>query len=325
MTQGSDFIDGYGAVAQTWCAQNNFPFIGYHYLSTDPAADQAANWKAAGGGSNAMFDHEDGGGDINNFWACVNAFNAIGVNVQIEYLPHWYWEGNIGSPDLSELPTNGILLVSSGFPGGTGFASDIYANSGGDTGEGFAPYGGATPTAWQFTDKATVAGFTVDVNAYPGTDIGVLFGTTPPPASTPVVTPPPATTTGSTTPVSTPVAVPSPPDLTADQVLSYLITQLSASGDTPLTAATNTVPAPNLTLRGAINAILWITNAAVDMKGTDDATGRPFLPTEPDTILGHILSLRAEVLQTQAILADLASSLGRDVPTLLANAKASWS
>lgn len=116
-----------------------------------------------------------------------------------------------------------------------------------------------------------------------------------------------------------------PTPMTPEQALTILIQELSASGNTPLTASTKTVPAPELTLRQAVNAILWITNAAVDMKGTDDATGRPFPPNTPDTILGHILSLRAEVLQTQAILADLASSLGRDVPTLLANAKASWS
>jgi hypothetical protein len=144
-----------------------------------------------------------------------------------------------------------------------------------------------------------------------------------PPVTPPVTTPPPASTTGSVTPVSTPVIPPVNP--TVDQTLAYLIAELSASGDIPLTASTNTVPAPNLTLRGAINAILWITNAAVDLQGTGDATGRPFPVSTPDTILGHILSLRAEGLITQAILTDLAASLGRDVTTLRANAIASFS
>lgn len=335
MSQGSGFIDPYGALAQTWCAQNSLPFIGYHYLSTDDPAAQAQNFHAAGGGVNAMFDMEAGGGDLNNFWAVVNAFNTVGINVQLGYYPQWYWNG---AGDLSALTSNGILLVASAYPDGAGAASTIYANSGGDTGEGFTPYGGATPSAWQFTDQATVAGFTVDVNAYPGTDINVLFGTAaapappapvivPPPATPSVpVTPPPASTTGSVTPVSTPVAATPPPaNPTVDQVLTYLIQELSASGDTPLTAATNTVPAPNLTLRGAVQAILWITNAAVDLQGTGDATGRPFPPTIPDTILGHILSMRAEGLITQAIVTDLAASLGRNVTTLRANAIASLS
>jgi hypothetical protein len=42
-----------------------------------------------------------------------------------------------------------------------------------------APYGGATPGAWQFTDRADIAGLTVDCNAYPGTDVTVLFGAAP--------------------------------------------------------------------------------------------------------------------------------------------------
>lgn len=119
--------------------------------------------------------------------------------------------------------------------------------------------------------------------------------------------------------------VTTPNPMSPEQALTTLIQELSASGQTPLTAATKTVPAPNLTLRQAVQAILWITNAAVDMKGTDDAAGRPFPPSASDTILGHILSLRAEVLQTQAIVADLAAALGRDVKTLMANAQGSWS
>jgi hypothetical protein len=39
-----------------------------------------------------------------------------------------------------------------------------------------APYGGATLGAWQCTDRA---GLTVDCNAYPGTDLTVLFGAAP--------------------------------------------------------------------------------------------------------------------------------------------------
>jgi len=71
--------------------------------------------------------------------------------------------------------------VSSGYPGGSGYASTIYANSSGNSGEGWAPYGGATPAAWQFTNSADIAGLTVDCNAYRGADITVLFGTAPTP------------------------------------------------------------------------------------------------------------------------------------------------
>lgn len=92
-------------------------------------------------------------------------------------------------------------------------------------------------------------------------------------------------------------------------LFEQLLQELGASGGTPLTASTDTVPAPNLTLRDAIQAILWITNAGVDMKGTAGPSQRPFAPGTPDTILGHILSLRAEQLQTQSLLSALISAL----------------
>lgn len=83
----------------------------------------------------------------------------------------------------------------------------------------------------------------------------------------------------------------------------------AAAGSPPLTAATDSVPAPNLDLRGAVQAILWITNAGVDMKGTAGPSQRPFAPGTPDTILGHLLSMRAEQLQTQSLVSALISAL----------------
>jgi hypothetical protein len=169
MSQGSDYIDPYGAICQTWCAQKTFPFIGYHYLDTSDATTQAANWKAAGGGANAMFDWEDDGGDLGNFWDVVNSFNVAGVNVALGYMPQWYWEEQGGAP-LAPVPFNGICLVSSAYPmdGSVGLAADLYRGCDGDSGEGWAPYGGATPTIWQFTDSASIAGFNVDCNAFQG-------------------------------------------------------------------------------------------------------------------------------------------------------------
>lgn len=178
MSQGSDFIDPYGALCQSWCDDNDFPFIGYHYVDESDPGAQAANWRAAGGRDNTMFDHEDGSGDMDNFWAVTNGFNAAGVNVALGYIPHWY----IGNQDLSGLSANGIYLISSGYPMGyaADYASTLYDSCGGDTGSGWAPYNGATPTAWQFTSSAIIAGVSgVDCNAYLGTDLNVLFGGTP--------------------------------------------------------------------------------------------------------------------------------------------------
>ncbi|MBV8292655.1 MAG: hypothetical protein JOY55_12750 [Mycobacterium sp.] len=184
VSQGNYFQDAYWPPCQQWCQQNNLPCIGYHYVTTDDPGAQAQNWLATGGGTNAMFDWESGGGDLDNFWNVVNAFNAVNVNVQIGYCPNWYLNGAGGGGDLSSFAANGILLVSSAYPDGTGYASTIYNAGGGNSGEGWNSYNGGTPSAWQFTDKANIAGQgDVDCNAYRGTDITVLFGTTPPPAA----------------------------------------------------------------------------------------------------------------------------------------------
>lgn len=175
VSEGDYYSDPYWSACQQWCQQNNLPCLGYHYVTTDSPDAQAAQWNSNGGGHNAMLDFEANSGDMNNFWAVVNAFNNAGVNIQLVYLPNWYW-GEIGQPDLSALPANQIFLVSSNYPDGSGYASVVYENSGGDTGRGWAPYGGCTPSAWQFTDSANVAGINVDCNAYLGSDIRGLFG-----------------------------------------------------------------------------------------------------------------------------------------------------
>ncbi|QUR68720.1 hypothetical protein [Mycobacterium spongiae] len=144
-------------------------------MTTDNAASQAQTWHGNNGGKRAMLHWEENGGDLSNLSAVVDAFNAAGITVQLGYYPKWYWSQQ-GGGNLSGLAN---ALVSSVYPGGTGYASTIYANSGGNTGEGWAAYGGTTPAAQQFTNSADIAGLTVDCNAYRGTDITVLFGTAP--------------------------------------------------------------------------------------------------------------------------------------------------
>lgn len=59
-------------------------------------------------------------------------------------------------------------LVASAYPGGRGYAGDLYAAAGGDSGEGWTPYGNAQPLIWQFSNQASVAGMSVDTNAFRG-------------------------------------------------------------------------------------------------------------------------------------------------------------
>lgn len=97
---------------------------------------------------------------------------------------------------------------------------------------------------------------------------------------------------------------------TPQQAFQILTTELSGSGSQPLLDAKGN----KLTLRGAIGAIL---NKVVSSVFT--LASRPLPPTQADDLYGHIMSLRAEGLITQAIVTDLAAALGRDVATLRAN------
>jgi Glycosyl hydrolases family 25 len=202
ISEGNYYDDPYGSECQQWCADNKVPFIGYHYVTENDPAEQAQNWLDSGGGTVAMFDFEANSGDMDNFWAVANAFNAAGVNVQMGYIPNWYWS-EVGGGDLSQVP----VLVSSAYPIGStsGFASSLYDQCDGDDGEGWDTYGGAEPTCWQFTDNASVSPFTgIDCNAYRGTDdLATVFGqTAPAPPAPPAPPTPPAPTDNGDGPLS---------------------------------------------------------------------------------------------------------------------------
>lgn len=164
VSEGDYYEDPFWPAVLAACNEANIPVLGYHYVTTNDGGSQAQTYLANGGLPNAMFDWEANGGDLANYYAVATAFNAAGVNVGVGYCPQWYWD-EVGGGDLSQAGA----LVSSAYPGGTGYASVIYANAGGDSGEGWNPYGGVTPTCWQFTDQALIAGLSMDCNAFKGT------------------------------------------------------------------------------------------------------------------------------------------------------------
>lgn len=164
VSEGDYYEDPYWPIVLQACQEADLPVLGYHYVTTNDPAAQANTYRAAGGLTNAMADWEANGGDLANYYAVASAFNAAGINVGVGYCPQWYYD-EVGGGDLSQAGA----LVSSAYPGGTGYASSIYANAGGDNGSGWQPYGGVTPTCWQFTDRALIAGITVDCNAFKGT------------------------------------------------------------------------------------------------------------------------------------------------------------
>lgn len=124
----------------------------------------------------ALDIEHNSGSSVAHWKAIVAALESRGYKVILTYLPRWYWL-QVGSPDLSGLPP----LWSSNYPSTKpGYASSLYFGNGGDGGAGWAGYGGNRVKVWQFTDRANVAGWQIDANAFKGSenDLAALFNAT---------------------------------------------------------------------------------------------------------------------------------------------------
>jgi peptidoglycan hydrolase-like protein with peptidoglycan-binding domain len=153
----------------------------YHFLRKDNPAGEADYARSViGAGTPTMVDAEASGVTVGDILAFGGEYNAKGGRLALAYLPHWYWQDTLGSPDLRPLSAAGIHLVSSNYPA-AGYS---------DNGPGWAQYGGVTPLIWQWTDRAQVNGHTVDMNAFKGTAAqlaAALRVDAPPPPSGPRV------------------------------------------------------------------------------------------------------------------------------------------
>lgn len=164
-TEGTYYVDrDYDAWRHQAAAAGKL-FVPYHFVSGENAVDQARALAAHIGDKAlpAMLDFEPTTGyrpDLIQLIALADAARAQGLHIALAYIPHWYWV-QIGSPSLASLAARGIALVSSDYPGGTGYPGDDAA--------GWQLYGGMIPALYQYTDHAPIQGRTVDMNAYRGT------------------------------------------------------------------------------------------------------------------------------------------------------------
>lgn len=100
---------------------------------------------------------------VNQAEDLYDALTDEGWSVKLNYLPHWYWSGHLGSPDLTGLPP----LAASAYVGGSGYASALYP---GDSDNRWNSYGGQEVVVWQFTSSAVIASQgNVDADAFRGT------------------------------------------------------------------------------------------------------------------------------------------------------------
>lgn len=115
---------------------------------------------------------------------CWDAFAAEGLHPRVLYDPRWYWS-ELNGPALTARPW--AVTASAYGSNAPGAALSRYTSMGGDTGPGWEPYGGITPSFWQFGSQIVLGtdsnGHTVygDCNAYRGsqdelTTLGLFTG-----------------------------------------------------------------------------------------------------------------------------------------------------
>jgi hypothetical protein len=158
-TQGLSFVDSTYASYKRDAAARGIPFAGYHWVDGSDLAGQAAHAHAIMGDTPCMWDAEANGATVPRLVELTQRYRALGGNPRLVYLPHWWWQDHLGSPDLRPLAALGLALVSSAYPA-SGYS---------ETGVGWRPYGGMTPAIWQWSDAHLFNGARVDFNAFRGT------------------------------------------------------------------------------------------------------------------------------------------------------------
>lgn len=200
VTEGTTYLNPYYAQTKADAAQRGVFFFAYHFLHQGSAAAQAQWAHSQAGSVPLMVDFEPTAGSsptLADATAFIDTYRSLGGICELVYLPHWYWQSDLtllaaraqarsssgplivnyrsnrahalldevalmGSPSLAPLVSRGMKLVS----------SDYTAYS--DTGPGWAPYGGMTPSVWQYTDAQPFNGQQVDFNAFKGTVVQLM-------------------------------------------------------------------------------------------------------------------------------------------------------
>lgn len=135
-------------------------FSGYHFITTEDPAAQAALYFKVAGSTPCMVDCEPTGNyrpTVDTVLAFKKALEGLGGRVWAVYFPQWY-QSEVGG-NLGALQSAGAVIISSTYTGYT------------DSGPGWLLYGGMNepPALWQYTNAQSYSGHTVDFNAFKGT------------------------------------------------------------------------------------------------------------------------------------------------------------
>lgn len=182
VTEGDGYRDPYWPRARAQMAEH-FPglFGGYVFCRRASHPEREADTLLAHLGDKNIpiqLDYEDttGGGSIDDLKARIKAIEDRGMRVFANYLPRWFWQSRMGSANLAGTPP----LWNSHYVTGTGYASTLYETSPGTVQAGWAPFHTGAPdiAILQFSERARVAGQSIDVNAFRGdiNQLRALFG-----------------------------------------------------------------------------------------------------------------------------------------------------
>jgi hypothetical protein len=162
-SEGDWYTDPFYPGFRAQAAALGIPFAAYHWVDTDDLAAQAAHAHAVIGSTPVMWDAEAPGATVPRLLELTDRYRALGGRATLVYLPRWWWRDHLGAPDLTPLYRAGLALISSDYDQAPP--------------DGWAPYGGVSPSIWQFTSTHPFNGQLVDFNRYPGTaqQLGGLF------------------------------------------------------------------------------------------------------------------------------------------------------
>lgn len=160
-TEGTGYVSPDYGPAKSRAAQAGALFFAYHFLHAGSAAAQAAHCHGVAGSTPLMLDWEATTGSnpgMADAEAFIDEYRRLGGTVNLAYLPRWYWSGTLGSPSLSPLASRKVGVVSSSY---SAYSDDAHA-------VGWLPYGGITPSVWQYTDSHNFNNHFCDFNAFRG-------------------------------------------------------------------------------------------------------------------------------------------------------------
>ena len=126
-TENNNYTNPDYAAAKVRAANAGAYFCAYHFLHAGNGAGQASYAHGRVGSEvPLMIDCEPtynangtiaSAPQISDAVAFINEYRSLGGKVYLLYLPHWYWQGNLGQAALSPVIDLGMLLVSSDYTG----------------------------------------------------------------------------------------------------------------------------------------------------------------------------------------------------------------